>query len=521
MSNHQRIQVLFCATLCAVLEGCNPTTGVASPTNNDTSFLFTLPSVWTEMTTRTETQTETPFSLTATATRTFKATKTALPTSTLTAIPTQRPTPTRGLPPTATLSPKETCPPPTYVKVEFHFEYSVADYGTQILEYFRATGDRAGLKEQLEKLGKTYETTDPKTGVKHTVLVPNSAQFSEADLTGDLVKETIIILKQSDSEPIGRPGMGVFIVGCRANQYQLLGSFDTYYSLDQDDSAKVMVRDLNADGIGEIIISAANNTGSAHGDVSFYATVFEWERSSFRNLMEPQDNGYRPAWIGSFNRPLEFQDIDGNGTLELLFPDEFFAPYCGLGPYRLKKAIYMWDGEYYRYMWTDPGAPQYRFQAAFDGDYYAWLGLYDKSEKMYQQALDDSTLKAYFKENPIGACSTPPVANPDEPQQIIAYTRFRNLELHVNLQKLSDAENDWEYLETNYPPGTPGYLFATFAKTFWEAYQTDNNIDTACLAVKDMAGLYEKERFGLMYYGDLNPGPTLVTICPFHSMSDG
>ena len=75
--------------------------------------------------------------------------------------------------------------------------------------------------------------------------------------------------------------------------------------------------------------------------------------------------------------------------MELLFPDEFFAPYCGLGPYRLEKAMYMWDGEYYRFMWTVRSAPVYRFQAAFDGDYFASIGLYDKSEKMYQQALTD------------------------------------------------------------------------------------------------------------------------------------
>ena len=54
----------------------------------------------------------------------------------------------------------------------------------------------------------------------------------------------------------------------------------------------------------------------------------------------------------------------------------------------------------------------------------------------------------------------PPVYNPDEPLQIMAYTRFRILELHAYLHKDNDAEKDLNYLVSNYPMATPGYLFA-------------------------------------------------------------
>ena len=89
-------------------------------------------------------------------TRTLPPTHTPFPTETKTTRPTHIPTPTRGLPPTITFSP-ETCPPPTYEKVNIQYSGDIWDYGPQILEYFRAYGDRGDLGLSLRRLGKSAQ----------------------------------------------------------------------------------------------------------------------------------------------------------------------------------------------------------------------------------------------------------------------------------------------------------------------------------------------------------------------------
>ena len=221
---------------------------------------------------------------------------------------------------------------------------------------------------------------------------------------------------------------------------------------------------------------------------------------------------------------MEFKDIDGNGTIELLAPHYEWKRYCEggpgrmpSGPERVPREIYMWDGETFRFMWVDPGDPEYRFQAAFDGDYFTLIGLYDKSEKLYKRVINDSALKAFSFEEYCPDADV--ITEPDEPQRIMAYARFRLLELLVYLQKMDAAENAWEYLATHYTETTPGYRYASLSNSFWEAYHNANSIDEACLAVRNEAQQFEEEVLRTLDYGGNNQGPTLDTICPFHSGS--
>jgi hypothetical protein len=159
----------------------------------------------------------------------------------------------------------------------------------------------------------------------------------------------------------------------------------------------------------------------------------------------------------------------------------------------------------------------YIFQAAFDGVYYAEKSLYTQSKTSYGKAIYDQTLKLYtFKGI---TCGNP--ENPDAAQIILAYSRFRFVELLAFLHRTSEAEGEWRYLSENYPEGTPGYRYALLANTFWEAYQTEDHIDNACAAVRDEDAQYQKEISEPLYFGTAEPGPTLDTICPFHSDGGG
>jgi hypothetical protein len=498
--------------------GCAPDTTTFLPVRSET---YTVSPLAPEMK---KTVTPTPTlvfpSPTSFATSTHKAAYTRTETPSRKRLPTTFPTPTRGLPPSLTPGPKEECPPPTYARVNIHFEELISDYGPQILDFFRAHGDRADLEEQLERLGRYKEReANNETGEKEKVFIPNIALFTEADVTGDQEKETIITLKQMVYYG-ARTDTAVFVVGCRNHQYQLLAGGEKFYlpEIEEKGGGVADIRDLNADGLQEIIFSVIFHTGSAHGDIEYSYNVFEWDGYRFRTLLEQSQKNLPAEWIDSLNGPLELRDIDANGTTELLLPQWAF-PICGSGPVRMAKKIYMWDGEYYRYMWTDPGTPIYKFQAAFDGDYYSRISLFDKSEASYRMVIQDPSLKPY-EFNDYG-CVDRKNWEPDDPTTIIAYTRFRLVELLAFGNLISEANVELAQLAGDFPEGAQGHQYAYLAASFWDAFQANKDIDAACEAVRSEAAKQPETVFDPIYYGWANEQGSVDTICPFHSDKGG
>jgi hypothetical protein len=514
---------LFSIVLLIILAACSPQSQMPSLTVEAALETFTLPATRT----RTISPTLSP-TATSSATPTRTTTRTAEPTRTGTATPTHWPTPTRGLPPTVTFSPKEECPPPTHDPVEIKFSNTVGDYRNQVLAYLRANGDSAGLEASIEKLGiNDVRVVDYLTRETAPEFYPDIASVVDGDLTGDLTKETIVTIFQA------KPGTGdsyggliysmaVFVIGCRDLKYQILFQWDGFWDNDVPSglvgaSGIVSFRDLNANGIRDIVLAQGRFLSQI--DTEVYYTVMEWNSRSFRDLLFDSENpGFR--MLTSFNAELEVKDVDGNGTIELVVPiQEWQKSHCEVGPARIEKYIHMWDGETFRFMWKELDDPEYRFQAAFDGDYFTNIALYDRSKEYYERAIYVSSLKAFSFEEYCPDAGV--ITEPDEPQRIMAYARFRLLELLVYLQKMNDAENIWEYLANNYSETTPGYRYASLANSFWEAYHNANSIDEACSAVRNEAQQFEQEVFGTLNYGAKNPSPTLDTICPFHSVEGG
>lgn len=281
--------------------------------------------------------------------------------------------------------------------------------------------------------------------------------------------------------------------------------------------------DLNGDGIKEVVYSYLVNVGNRHTRLS--AQVLEWNGQEFRELVRDDPFPYSDWRRRTIDAYVEFKDIDGNGTQELVFLLDNGVIDCeGGGPYRSTFYIWMWDGEYYQYMWEEWAKPLYRFEAAHDGDYFASIGLYDRAETMYLRAVFDESLKpgsdADWRKD--GGCPLGEDEKPDttEPPRIRAYARFRLVELFTRVGRVMEAESHRSYLRTNYPLGNPGYIYAYLANTFWWEYVKDENISAACAAVIRAAEENEKDVFGLFEeYGYLNPGPMLENICPFSAPS--
>jgi hypothetical protein len=438
-----------------------------------------------------------------------------------TLLPTTLPTPTRGVPPTSTLSPKQECPPPTNAKVKIEFSDNIQDYGPQILEYFTANGSRAGVEDQIGKLGVNERVWNKQTAKDEVVFVPDSIAFTEADLTGDQVKETVVILKQVDRAIGVGDDLGVFVVGCRDGRYQMLSGGNDFFRMGADpvQSGVLDILDINADGIMEIILWDTFYWQSAHADVSHFYNILEWNGNRFRNLFKQVEDSGGQKWVEVMNDRLELQDIDNNGTTEVLLPD-WSGFMCGFGPVKITKSIYMWNGVYYQYMWTDPGVPYYQFQAVFAGDYYSTIGLYDKAERSYWRAINDPTLKP-FVFSTLEECMGRQPWEPKDPNYVLAYARFRFVELLAFIGNDSESENELNQLKGIFPEQTLGHQYTNLADIFWKAYRPKKDIDGACAAVRDEASRRPDEIFDPLYFGYQDPGPTLETICPFTSQAEG
>ncbi len=384
------------------------------------------------------------------------------------------------------------------------------------------------METSIEKLGITdVKVVDYLTGETAPEFYPDIASVVDGDLTGDLIKETTVTIFQANPGTGDSYGgliysMAVFVIGCRDRQFQSFFTWGGFFDSDVPQqlvgaSGIVSFRDLNANGIRDIVLAQGRFLSQI--DTEVYYTVMEWNSRSFQDLLFDSENpGFR--MLTSFNAELEVKDVDGNGTIELVVPiQEWQKFYCEVGPARIEKYIHMWDGVTFRSMWKEFDDPKYRFQAAFDGDYFINIALFDRSKEYYERAIHNSSLKAFSFEEYCPDAGV--LTEPDEPQRIMAYARFRLLELLVYLQKMNDAENMWEYLANNYSETTPGYRYASLANSFWEAYHNTNSIDEACSAVRNEAQQFEQEVFGTLNYGAKNPGPTLDTICPFHSDEGG
>jgi hypothetical protein len=474
-----------------------------------------------------------PAAAALTATPTLRPTYTFAPSDTPTVSPTPwppgftptvPPTPTRGLPPTVAPAARPECPEPTQATVEITRREDPAEYETVLLDLLSATGELKDFQKSIAV------PNDPSSSLGTEVQV-----FHE-DVNADSAAEFVLSIHQpfqaEDAEdgPVGDPyRTAVFIFGCRDAQYVTLHRLILDRKETDLHSGILAVEDLNRNGIREVAVSTVENVGEG-GRQHLFVRILEWNGSSFRDVLIPQREDFYSS--NTVNAAVDFRDVDGNGTQDVVVPNRTWPEGAGVvcegdgGPDRNTDSIWMWEGEQYRYMWNLYSGPQYRFQAAYDGDYYSYIGLFDQAEISYLRAVFDESLKpgskADWKRD--GGCALDAGDQPDyaEPQSIKAYARFRLVELYVRVGRVMEAEYHRTYLRNEFPLGAAGYMYAYLANAFWWEYVKEEEISAACARVRQEAEKYAESVFDpFAAYGSLNPGPTVDTVCPFAAAPSG
>ncbi len=376
-----------------------------------------------------------------------------------------------------------------------------AAYEESLLAFLAANGNIREYKQKLDE-----DATAPHFQIESSVF--------EDDITGDGNSEFLISIHI-------RNRTAFYFLGCIGGRYGAL-----YRSIVEDAGNATLhfgrlesVSDINGDGIKEVVYSFVTLGGNRGEYLS--AQVLGWNGRSFRTLI-PDGSQSDPFFErNAVDEYVGFRDVDGNGTVELIFRTGVGGIDCEGGVEREAFSVWMWDWEYYRYMWREHAAPLYRFQAAYDGDFFSSLGMLDRAEISYLRAVFDETLApgstAEWKKE--GSCPLDPGEKPDptEPTRIKAYARFRLVELYVALGRVLEGESHRSSMRAENPLGTPGYIYAYLANTFWWEYAKEGeDISAGCAAVRREAEKSPRDVFGLFEnYGTLNPGPTLDTICPF------
>jgi hypothetical protein len=342
------------------------------------------------------------------------------------------------------------------------------------------------------------------------------SRFQAKDVTGDDIPELIFA-----------NGIGIDVFGCQNSTYQRIGLMT---GGNKAGSSIIAVTDINLDGMAEIV----SYLNGCMGDRCPFISVSEWNGNEFQELIldSASADGCSYPLVAPFG--VKVQDIDSNGTKEIIlfnngnpWPDNDF-------PYRQETRTCMWNGKNIVVFDDEFDPPYYRFQAVQDGDRAFLAGKYTQALDFYQEAIFSDRLEWFTRERwrhdfevyrtnyfsspdePTPTADPSLVPDPNEYPYLAAYSRYRIMLLNVTQGFLKDAETVYDTLLEKFPPGNPGNFFAQMASAFWNEYQSSQSIGQACSQAIAYAADYPEI---LRYLGDWDRGVqsmhyTPEVICP-------
>ena len=338
---------------------------------------------------------------------------------------------------------------------------------------------------------------------EHAYIFDSDNYAARQDLTGDGVPELVL----SD-------GWVIYVLGCQAGQYQTV-----FYVREEPgwlaNISFILPGDMNLDGIPEII---ADERGG-HGYPTSIVSVYEWNGTEFVPLTQGfayNSNHIVPYIYWHMVARVSVQDVDGNGTLELLLtglPEPGSALYSEGVPWRKETDTYTWNGAIFTLSNVAFTPPEYRFQAVQDGDRLALAGDIEGALDLYQQAIFNVQLEGRSLErfryllncsDRMDECGSFPADDPDEYYQLAAYARYRIVLLHLLRGFLPEAETVYRTLQEKFPAGQAGHAYAEMAADFWVAYQSTQNMPQACAKAIEYATLHPEEILSYLGNGEIN-----------------
>lgn len=278
------------------------------------------------------------------------------------------------------------------------------------------------------------------------------------DLDHDGKMELIVVIDGAVRDPV--PGLVVVFQRQPTGQYTA-----TTYALARDGSTSygaqiITIQDLNQTPAPEIVI-LSHSVGACAYFIT--VTVLNWLRIGFQVLLEERMNG----------ATMIIEPANANGIQPITLKGGGSSCYAPLS--RTYTSSFLWDGKAYTLAATfaDRITARHPYFKLMDGNDLAEQGDYQRAVQSYREALaepypwaDPQGFWPYTRLDPL----------------LRAVIRFRLMVSYIHLGNITQAAhvaNESIRADQNY---------ALIFTAFWQSYQHERNIVSACRQAMDTAG---------------------------------
>ncbi len=299
------------------------------------------------------------------------------------------------------------------------------------------------------------------------------APVQVADLTGEGDPEIVVVIVDPGRASTFIPTPGDLLILRRQD-----GTAEPVFSA---------VQQGGSPDLGYFLLSIEDINGNGRPEVPYYSRscgahtcfdrlfVLEWDGADYVNLI--------PGFLGSPYATFSFDQgqiaVDIGGIASV-----------GAGVQRDYSEIWSWDGAVYTLTEQIVGPPLVGIHYLYDGDDALLQGDVATAIEDYQQALRPLKMEpGLFAE---GA------------EEILrAFARFKLMIAFSLAGEPAFAEDVYQQMLSEHPPGSPGFIYLQMASAFRQAYQESGDAREACAAANAVAAAHP-EAVDALYAGYAN-----------------
>ncbi len=338
-------------------------------------------------------------------------------------------------------------------------------------------------------------------------------RLTSQDVTGDQIPDLLFI----DTETIDR--LNIYI--CSDAHYILYSPEINYFGWDTE---IVAVKDLDSDGIPEIILKHRGCSGNG----CYSINILEWNGNDFQVMnTSPQ---YGVGMDGLVKVEIKDLNKDGIFEILMTGGIPALGAYIINPPWRLETEILAWNGKVFSLKTVKYETPQFRFQGIQDGDRETLSGNFVDATKSYQEVIFNENLEWWSSQRQIdtiiklgnegySALGIPAPGTPDlaEYPRLAAYAYYRIMLLHLVQGNESDAGTIYNTLQQKFGSDSYGRPYVEIATAFWEAYQSTHKMYDGCAAAIQYAAEHPDILIplGSDYHGWQSHTYVPADVCPF------
>lgn len=300
------------------------------------------------------------------------------------------------------------------------------------------------------------------------------------DLTGEGIPEILVTFSTVDA------GGTLLILGCANGRYHI-----RYEAVQGTETPRlIQLGDMNFDNRPDLLFSVRGcEIGGENCQNTTQLLTWNSQGGRFVNLLDRD--------VISDGLP-NVSDVDNDRVSEIVIQQDNPGT-AETGPLRTGSVIYDWNGAAYVRSITRLDPPRYRIQIIQEADAAADRLEMDRALSLYEFALNAPDLQGWL---------------PDEAQFLPAYVQYRTLLAKAYLES-PDLLESYQLILDTYPDTSTAPVYVLLSTAFWNALQVTNNLNSACLEVKQLAADLPDSVNLLNRYGSRSPAYNADLLCPF------